>query len=281
MTPPIGIRYYNLRNSGIAMIIYPQFRKESKADDVLWDGRDHRGYNIGINQDITIDLKDTDINSTNKEKFYLSENTHWGQDMWDSNQDFFYDPNSTIIACATRWGGVRDGNLSYQGCKSKGLTRRMVDSRSEFPLAEHFEAYAASVAHETIRELFEAAFPAYANTAHPWKGLLKWGSQLRPDYVLAAVTLVTAALIAKGYALTFHTTSAPDGTKTTTIDFGPRQLIGPPGAVPPKVQEDWTSSVAAARKFNPTDLGVFPNTGKLSNLDDPNSEAIGPESPAV
>ena len=226
-----------------------------------------------------MDLKDTDINSTNKEKFYLSENTHWGKDMWDSNQEFFYDPDSTIIACATRWGGVLDGSLSYQGCKSKGLTALMADSRSEFPLAEQFEAYAASVAHETIRELFKTAFPAYANTTFPWAGLVKWGSQLTPQQLLTAVSLVTAGLIAKGYALTVQTLVAPDGTRITTIRFGPQQHMAPPGAVPAKVKADWTSSVALAKRYNPTDLGVFPNTGKLSNFDDLNAEAISPAVP--
>lgn len=201
--------------------------------------------------------------------------------MWDTNQEFFYDPNSTIIACATRWGGVRDGSLSYQGCKSKGLTTSVADSHYEFPLAEQFEAYAAAVAHETIRELFEAAFPAYANTPFLWKGLLKWGSQLPPGQVVRAVTLVTSALVFKGYAFTFQTVSVPDGTKITTIKFGPQHPTSPPGSVPAKVQADWTSSVAAARKYNPIDLGVFPNTEKSSNLDELNSEAISPAAPVV
>ncbi|KAL8708435.1 MAG: hypothetical protein Q9220_006725, partial [cf. Caloplaca sp. 1 TL-2023] len=125
-------------------------------------------------QDFTMDLKDTGINSTSKEKFYLSENTLLGQDMWDSNQEFFYDPGSTIIACGTRWGGVKDGSLSYQGCKTQGLKAYMTDTDSGFPMAQEFEVYAAAVTHETIRELLKAAYPTQSSSGFPWKGLLIW-----------------------------------------------------------------------------------------------------------
>ena len=303
MAPPIGIRYYTLRNSGIAIIIYPQFRKSSKnAGDVLWDGRDHSGYNIGIStfqhhrfcqwtfeltvhvdQDWTMDLMRTDISPTKKEGFYLSENTYWGTDKWDTSQEFFYDPNSTLVASATRWGGAHDGSLSYQGIKSMDLNARMANShyfaRSEEPLAEQFESYAASLGHETIRQLFDAAFAAEIAAGFPWKGLVKWSSQLPPSHVVAAVTLVTGVLVARGYALSFTTTTNPDGTKTTTIDFGPRPLPGAPDGVPPEIEADWHAAVARAKAYDPIDLGVSANTQKLSDVDDvPNGhDGVGSE----
>ena len=227
-----------------------------------------------VDQDWTVDLQDTGIDSTAKEKFYLSENTYWGTDMWDSSQEFYYDPNSTIIASATRWGGVHDGSLSYQGIKSKALHARMAafspraHSETEMPVAEQFESYAASVAHETVRQLFENAFAADFTAGFPWTGLVKWGQRLSPQQVLAAVTLVTSALIARGYALTFQTTTNADGSKTTTIRFGPHQLPGAPGAVPAKIQADWNASVAAAKQYNPQSLGVSANTAKSSKGDD-------------
>ena len=212
--------------------------------------------------------------------------------MWDSSQEFYYDPDSTIIASATRWGGADDGSLSYQGIKSKALHARMAafssraHSETEMPVVEQFESYAALIAHETVRQLFDNAFAAEFTAGFPWKGLVKWGQQLSPQQVLAAVTLVTSALIARGYAFTFTTTTNPDGSKTTTIIFGPHQLPGAPGAVPAKIQADWNTSVAAARQYNPQDLGVSANTAKssndvdvsdggdASNVDDVNSEAI-------
>ena len=291
MAPPIGIRYYDLRNSGIAIIIYPQFRKSKNTSEKLWDGRDHSGYSINIStfqhhrfckwtfeltshvdSDLTLDLNDTGISPTAQEGFYLSENTYWGTDMWDSSQEFFYDPNSTLVASATRWGGADDGSLSYQGIKSKGFNGRPADSHSvarfEVPFAEQIESYAAAIGHETIRELFDTAFAAEAAAGFPWKGLVKWSSQLPPSHIVPAIKLVTGGLWAKGYAFKFTTKTNPDGTKTTTIDFGPRPLPGAPDDVPPEIEADWHAAVARARAYDPIDLGVSANTQKLSDVDD-------------
>jgi len=43
--PPIGIKYYELSNSGAGIVIYPQLRSASNpAGDVFWDGRGMKGF---------------------------------------------------------------------------------------------------------------------------------------------------------------------------------------------------------------------------------------------
>ncbi|KAG4256148.1 hypothetical protein FPRO03_05096 [Fusarium proliferatum] len=114
----IGIRYYKLRNAGIACIIWSQLRKESNTGETVWDGRkrDESKYSPTphIGTSVTVDLSTKGISP--ETKFFLSENTFFGTDMWDSNQAFFYDPNSNVTACATKWGGIHDGSLSYGDC---------------------------------------------------------------------------------------------------------------------------------------------------------------------
>lgn len=48
----IGIRYYKLRNAGIACIIWPQLRKESNTGETVWDGRekDESKYRLVISR---------------------------------------------------------------------------------------------------------------------------------------------------------------------------------------------------------------------------------------
>lgn len=232
--------------------------------------------------DLTIDLANTSINSTAKEKFYLSSNTMWGTDKWDRSQEFYYDPNSTIVASATRWGGVHDGNLVYQGIKSKDVFYNLAtlstpaDSDAKTLPTEPAESYAASVAHEMIRQICDTAFAANLGSGFPWEGLLKWGQQLTPQQVTTAVGLVLAALIARGYEVTFTTTINADGSKTTSFRFGPKSLLpGAPGSVPEKVKTDWNTAVGAAGQYNPKNMGVFPNTKNLSNDNDFDTEALG------
>ena len=45
---PIGIRYYNCRNAGIGIIIWPQLRNRDNTNEIIWDGHDHSGYWLPI-----------------------------------------------------------------------------------------------------------------------------------------------------------------------------------------------------------------------------------------
>ncbi|KAF5710755.1 hypothetical protein FGLOB1_5285 [Fusarium globosum] len=196
----IGIRYYKLRNAGIACIIWPQLRKESNTGETVWDGRkkDESKYRLVINTSVTVDLSVTGISP--ETKFFLSENTFFGTDMWDSNQAFFYDPNSNVTACATKWGGF-------------GPEEQRVD----MSMAAEVETYTATVADQEIKELLNTSFGDELDGGKElWEGIAKRAAKPIPKVIAAGTERIMAFLIAKGYSVRKETMTLPDGTVMTT-----------------------------------------------------------------
>ncbi|KAK2031057.1 hypothetical protein LX32DRAFT_681360 [Colletotrichum zoysiae] len=114
MSPnPIPCRYYHLINDGIGIKIWPDIRDAKDQTTVLWEGRNHDGYGLNINEEVTVDL--TVVDMAPGTLFILSENTLFGVDMCETNQVFSYDPNSTVTANAVRRGAVDTGSLEYTG----------------------------------------------------------------------------------------------------------------------------------------------------------------------
>jgi len=187
----------------------------------------------------------------------------FGIDMYDLSQAFFYDPNSHITACATKWGGVDDGSLTYGGCKSdtlEGMTG-MDEISLAFPLANEFNAYAAAVADEALREFLLIAFQSNgSNFTLPWKAIAKWATGTNPTFVVSGIFAITAFLIQKGYAVEKVIVTLPDGSKVVTFKFGPQHHGNPPNdSVPQKIKDDWKGALTAAKQWKPIDGGVYPN----------------------
>ncbi|KAG4276093.1 hypothetical protein FPRO04_07817 [Fusarium proliferatum] len=199
----IGIRYYKLRNAGIACIIWPQLRKESNTGETVWDGRkkDESKYRLVINTSVTVDLSTTGISP--ETKFFLSENTFFGTDMWDSNQAFFYDPNSNVTACATKWGGF-------------GPEEQKID----MSMAAEVEACTATVADQKIEELLNTScgdeLDGGSDGQELWEVIAKRAAKTIPKVILAGTGLIMAFLIAKGYSVRKDTMTLPDGAVMTT-----------------------------------------------------------------
>ncbi|CVK86053.1 uncharacterized protein FPRN_06347 [Fusarium proliferatum] len=192
----IGIRYYKLRNAGIACIIWPQLRKESNTGETVWDGRkkDESKYRLVINTSVTVDLSTTGISP--ETKFFLSENTFFGTDMWDSNQAFFYDPNSN-------------------SCKF-GPEEQKID----MSMAAEVEACTATVADQKIEELLNTScgdeLDGGSDGQELWEVIAKRAAKTIPKVILAGTGLIMAFLIAKGYPVRKDTMTLPDGAVMTT-----------------------------------------------------------------
>ncbi|KAI0469293.1 hypothetical protein F4859DRAFT_523092 [Xylaria cf. heliscus] len=264
---PIGIRYYNCRNAGIGIIIWPQLRYASNNESIVWDGKGLGGYKLYINSSVTVDLKE--IGMSSGQEFILAENTLFGTDMWDSSQVFFYDPNSDVTAFATKWGGIHDGSLTYGGCKPASAWANSADAANAeelitgSPLSEQFEAYAAAVTHERIRELLHVAYRDDAEDGpgvpKPWKGIAKWAQDASPASIAAGILAVAGALMARRYGVISETVELPDGTKIVKFLFGPLQRGDEDGAVPMSVQKDWNAAVEKAAQHQVIDGGVSEN----------------------
>ncbi|KLO82695.1 uncharacterized protein LW93_9899 [Fusarium fujikuroi] len=171
----IGVRYYKLRNTGIACIIWPQLRKESNTGETVWDGRkkDESKYRLVINTSVTVDLSTTGISP--ETKFFLSENTFFGTDMWDSNQAFFYDPNSNVTAST-----VADQEIE-----------------------------------ELLNTSFGDELDGGSDGQELWEGIAKRAAKPIPKVIVAGTELIMAFLIAKGYSVRKETMTLPDGTFMT------------------------------------------------------------------
>ncbi|KAI8948518.1 hypothetical protein F4801DRAFT_556792 [Xylaria longipes] len=108
---PMKIRYYNCRNNGTDISIWPQLRAASNHDRIIWDGRSLSGYRVDLGSSVTVDL--AFIGISRGQEFVLAENTLFGTDMWDSNFVFCYDPDSNLTAYATRTGRFHNGSLMF------------------------------------------------------------------------------------------------------------------------------------------------------------------------
>ncbi|KAF5653619.1 hypothetical protein F25303_2163 [Fusarium sp. NRRL 25303] len=169
----------------------PQLRKESNTGETVWDGRkkDESKYRLVINTSVTVDLSTTGISP--ETKFFLSENTFFGTDMWDSNQAFFYDPNSNVTACATKWGGVHDGSLDYGDCYLYKIE-------------------------ELLNTPFGGELDGGSDGQELWEGTAKRAAKTIPKVILAGTGLIMAFLVVKGYSVRKKTMTLPDGTVVTT-----------------------------------------------------------------
>ncbi|KAI6756071.1 hypothetical protein HG530_011807 [Fusarium avenaceum] len=110
----IPIRYYKLQNEGVGILIYPEIRAPRIGHtEKLWDGKNHDGFEIGVDGSRTVDL--TIVDMTPGTQFVLSEFTQFGKNSKDTSQVFSFDPTSTVTATAVRTGGLDDGSLAYTG----------------------------------------------------------------------------------------------------------------------------------------------------------------------
>ena len=184
--------------------------------------------------------------------FILSENTLWGEDMYDSSYSFQLDPSSNQMATAIRWGAVDTGSLQTVGVlpfsptavHPKGADGAMVVTAC---VQEVLAAIAAS-----LEEGSDSGF----GSGYPWKGVVGWANKLDPNVLVVAVGLVITALSLRGYNFTYHNDKKKD---VTDIYFGPKKQtdVGVGGGVPPKVKADWEYAVAQAKQYGAIDKGVF------------------------
>lgn len=114
---PTPIRYYQLFNNGIGIIIWTKLINVTGVDDVIWNGRyDQGGYRILIGQSQIVDLATTGI--APNQPFYLSSDTLWGLERVDRRHAFVYEPTSNQMATAIRTGPSRAGELLWTGTTS-------------------------------------------------------------------------------------------------------------------------------------------------------------------
>lgn len=181
-----------------------------------------------------LDLATTSLSG---EVFYLSQDTYWGTDFADKSQTFTYDPNSNLMASATRTGSVRLGALTFQGTKEHAAF-----SSFAAPVATPSASLVfAGAAEETLRQLGILGVAGRKSCS----GTVSW-----QDVDLAASGLVTIMihLGSKGYKLNYK----GSGTTTTTIEFGFDDNSSS-GDVPDNVRNDWNDALRKASEYGLTD----------------------------
>lgn len=141
----VTFRYFQMVNGGHGVNLYPFLAVASKGADVRsWDGRDNHNTYWLINEGLfnvcnlpthlanrcsgeskTVDLNndlDADGNTLGPTRqgqyFILGCNVVAGDDDWVANQWFKYDSNSTTTVTIRKYGGLRNGDVSYDGARN-------------------------------------------------------------------------------------------------------------------------------------------------------------------
>jgi hypothetical protein len=213
---PIGIRYYRLYNQGAAIIIWHKLLGVNGT--VVWDTRYQGGnadsINIGtalpissVNSKLTHPCQGhnqtLDFASTSIGKdvyFYLSEDTFWGVDFTDNSQSFYYDPNSRLVASATRTGSVDIGELTYQGVKENSFTS---SGTPESSLAT------SAAVEDTLRQLGVLD----TSLGKSYSGSVSWPNT---DAAAKGLATILVHLASKGHKLNY----TASGTNAF-VEFGP------------------------------------------------------------
>ncbi|KAF8750144.1 Actin-like ATPase protein [Rhizoctonia solani] len=238
MVQPIGIRYYQLFNNGIGIIIYHQLKERHchtlpiHAPCVLTD---HKKGGSAV-----LDLASTKVSAGTM--FYLSEDTFWGVDCDDRSQVFTYDPNSDLMASATRAGSVDIGSLTYTGTKKYGGSNLSLASVNISNNSPTTSLVAVAAIEQSLRQLgiVDAEVPK------PYRGNIIWKS---------------------GYKLNY----TGEGGATTTVEFG-IDSESSDGNIPEEVQSHWDEVLEKASHYGGTEprfswrIKLYIRSG-LPNLD--------------
>ncbi|CAE6474142.1 unnamed protein product [Rhizoctonia solani] len=107
-----SIRYYDLTNAGIGIIIH--FKLVDESGNTVWDGSGAPALDIG--QKFTYDLYNcNEDGKLNGKVFYLSSSTVAGHTYTEKVAAFTYDENSKTVASAERRGTSLSGELDFTG----------------------------------------------------------------------------------------------------------------------------------------------------------------------
>ncbi|GAB1524344.1 hypothetical protein RhiTH_007497 [Rhizoctonia solani] len=244
MVQPIGIRYYQLFNNGIGIIIYHQL-KSVTGNSNIWDTR-YQDSNVGAilaGGSAVLDLASTKVSAGTM--FYLSEDTFWGVDCDDRSQVFTYDPNSDLMASATRAGSVDIGSLTYTGTKKYGGSNLSLASVNISNNSPTTSLVAVAAIEQSLRQLgiVDAEVPK------PYRGNIIWKSVgLAPSGLIA----ILIYLGSKGYKLNY----TGEGGATTTVEFG-IDSESSDGNIPEEVQSHWDEVLEKASHYGGTEASFF------------------------
>ena len=161
------------------------------------------------------------------ETFYLGEDTYWGQDCSATSQAFTYDPQSNIMASATRTGSVDIGTLTYQGTQPYNTNPVQALSGS---------LIVAGVAEQTLRDL-----GVLDTTVHkPYRGTVSW-HDAKP--AASGLVAILTYLGSKGYKLSYR----GEATTISTIDFVGDE--NPGENIPGSVRAHWSEALKKAAQY--------------------------------
>ena len=175
--------------------------------------------------------------------FFLSENTVAGVDKYETEQSFVVDPNSNLMATATRWGSVYIGETTYDGVKDYN---HKIETDLAFSLASMAPSSVFAAVIQVLELVDHEKDPGDAPRPK-FKGTTLWPN---PNVIAVGVAAIMMYLIHKDYSVTFQTDKL-----SVYFHLSPKKDQGD-GAVPAKVKKDWDDAVAQGKKYRVENKGI-------------------------
>ena len=166
--------------------------------------------------------------------FYLSANPACGDDAYETEQAFVFDPNSNLMATGRRVGTVDDGVFEYLGTKpyspSVGGKHHKI-AHSTLQVA----AAIGEIIQRSCRCSEEDSAADFGIGDTEYAGTTSWPESAQ-DIIVAVLALFAYMLDGRGFKVTYTRT-----VTTATFNFRDKQYCG---YEPDTVKKIWTEFVA-------------------------------------